>query len=373
MRTPERTRPSRPASPQVRWLTAIAGLVVVACQRTPPKSEDSPEPVAVPTVSTASSSPSAVAEDASSSADASSADASVTAEAHPRALASPELPRGARPCDAAANGADAGDAASATCLAFPSIASAFGWILAHEPMVLAVGEAHAPKGTERLPSATKRFTEAMLPMLEGHASDLIVEAWAPDPRCKKEVDTVAATQAPVKEAQAATNTNEYVALGTRARELGIVPYLLRPSCDDFTALTNAGDDVIPASLALIERLTERDVLRSLSRQGVAAKTVVTYGGAMHNDLAPSEELRAYSFGPALSRATGGLYVELDLIVPEYVRDTDTWKKLAFYEPYAAQKAHGTLPRDVVLYRFGEASFTLVFPRGGSAGAAPAAH
>lgn len=288
----------------------------------------------------------------------------------PKGLRIPELPESARACPPDSNpgasnpGASNRDASSPPrCLLFRDVASAFSWVIAHEPSVLAVGEAHAPKGSEAIASATKRFNESMLPLLAGKASDLIVEAWAPDPQCQKEVKAVASAQAPVKAAQAASNPNEYLALGTRAKELGITPYLLRPSCDDFAMLADAGADVIPASLALIERLTEAHVRRSLARNAASKSdaTIVTYGGAMHNDLAPDAALRDYSFGPALVGATQGRYVELDLIVPEYVRDTDTWKKLPFYAAYAARGDAERGRSDVLLYMIGDASFTLVFP------------
>jgi hypothetical protein len=262
------------------------------------------------------------------------------------------LPAGAAPCGPAA-------AAGPWCVRFASNEDAFRWVLAHDPAILAIGEAHAQKGTEKLASATKRFTDSMVPLLESRASDLLVEAWAGDPRCQKQVAQVATAQKPVQQAQAQSNPNEYVALGTRAKELGVQPHLLRPTCDDYANLADAGDDVVSESLGLIKRLTQSDAT-ALYRRNEAAKngkTVVTYGGAMHNDLAPAEALRQYSFGPELSAMTSGRYVELDLIVPEYVKKTDTWEKLPWFAAFQAD----TGPRDKpTLYRLGERSFVLIF-------------
>jgi len=244
-------------------------------------------------------------------------------------------------------------------------------VLAEEPLVLAIGEAHAQKGTEGIASATRRFTDSMLPLLAGRASDLLLEAWAGDPRCVKEVKTVASAQAPVKQAQAESNPNEYVAMGTRAKNAGIQPHLLRPTCDDYAALAAAGADVVPASLALIKRLTLADV-STLHARNVSAqngKIVVTYGGAMHNDLAPTEKLRDYSFGPELATRTGGRYVELDLIVPEYVKDTEIWQKLPWFAAWQADKE----PKagKTTLYRLGDRSYVLLFaPSASAAGASP---
>jgi hypothetical protein len=264
------------------------------------------------------------------------------------------LPAGATACAARRSGPP--------CVRFASNADAFRWVLAHDPAVLAIGEAHAQKGTEKIVSATKRFTDSMVPLLEGRASDLLVEAWAGDPRCQKQVAQVATAQKPVQQAQAQINPNEYVALGTRAKELGVQPHLLRPTCDDYAGLADAGADVVSQSLGLIKRLTQADATALYRRNDAAknGKAVVTYGGAMHNDLAPDESLRQYSFGPELAATTAGRYVELDLIVPEYVKKTDTWERLPWFGAYQADAAAGA-PRDKpTLYRVGDRSFVLIF-------------
>jgi len=269
----------------------------------------------------------------------------------------------------AAAGADAGvplplnavacGTAGPACFRFASNADAFRWVLAHQPVILAIGEAHAQKGSEGVASATKRFTESMAPLLENRASDLLVEAWAGDPKCQKEVKQVATAQKPVQQAQAQSNGNEYLTLGSRAKALGVTPHLLRPTCDDYANLADAGADVITASLGLIKRLTQSDAT-TLWKRNEAAKTgkvVVTYGGAMHNDLAPSDSLRQYSFGPELSTATEGRYVELDLIVPEYVKATEAWEKLPWFAAFMADKTPREKP---TLYRLADHSFVLVF-------------
>ena len=252
-----------------------------------------------------------------------------------------------------------------TCFRFAAAEDAFRWVLARDPLVIGVGEAHAQRGTEDIASSTKRFTESFLPILAPRSSDVVVELWAPDPKCTKEVKVVASAQKPVTEAQAETNQNEYVTLGTKAKAAGMTPWLLRPTCDDFSMLADAGADGIGAMLGLVKRLTQAKVeqlhARNRAADGAQPKIVIAYGGALHNDLAPPEATREYSFGPELDRLTGGRYVELDLIVPEYVKKTPTWEKLPWYAAFDADRDAGTAMDKATLYVVGERSFVLVFP------------
>lgn len=345
---PSSTRPSSSSarsSSRTRALLAALSVAAVGCGRPAPPGEPTASAPGAPAASAS------VVAEAPAIRSASSLDRP-TPPIAPAPAASPPLPADARACRGH------GDV---ECVQFPDATAAFRWILAHEPLVLAIGEAHAQKGTEAIASAAKRFTDTMVPALQGRASDLLLEAWAGDPSCKQEVKQVAKAHAPVKEAQAATNPNEYIEMGTRAKSLGVQPHLLRPTCADYTALAEAGDDVITASLALIKRLTLADVQTLYGRNTAArnGKLVVTYGGAMHNDLAPSDALRAYSFGPELLERTGGRYVELDLIVAEYVKTNDVWRKLPWF---AAWEAEPPAKDKATLYRLGPRSFAVLFPR-----------
>jgi hypothetical protein len=279
--------------------------------------------------------------------------ASAGAPAEPQAAGEPPVPETAAPCQV--------EGGLTACHRFPRAEDALAWVLAFEPTILAVGEAHAQKGTEGIDSSTKRFTEALLPVVASRASDVVVELWAPDPSCQREVKKVEAAQKPVTSAQAQTNPNEYVVLGTRAKERGMTPWLLRPTCDDFAMLADAGDGAIEAMLGLVKRLTAAKVTQLHERNRAAGREamVVAYGGAMHNDVAPTPAMADYSFAAVLSALPGARYVELDLIVPEYVKETAAWEKLPWY---AAFRAEPPLADAATLYRTGERSFTIVFPR-----------
>lgn len=252
-----------------------------------------------------------------------------------------------------------GDCGELGCKAFDDLDQAFAAVLEKKPLVLGIGEAHAQKGAENIPSTTKRFTESLLPALRGKASFLAVELMLPNPKCKKETKQVEKQQKPVTEPQAETNQNEYVVLGKRAKELGIVPDLLRPSCDDLTKITKAGAGDIGVMLETIAKLTREVAVTELERNKKAGKPdhlVVAYGGALHNDVSPRPGRETWTYGPDLSKATADRYIELDLIVPEYIKDTETWTNLPWYKHYDKAK----LGSKVVLFNPAPRSYVLIF-------------
>lgn len=245
------------------------------------------------------------------------------------------------------------------CRSFDSPDLAFAAVLAEKPLVLGIGEAHAQKGTEHIPSSTKRFTETLLPTLKGRASLLVVELMLPNDKCKKETKQVEKQQKPVTKPQAETNQNEYVVLGQRAKALGIVPDLLRPSCDDLTRITQAGAGDIGVMLETIANLTKTMVGGELDRNAKLGKEllVVAYGGALHNDAEPKPGREAWTYGPALRERTGGRYVALDLIVPEYIKDGEPWASLPWTKHYDRER----LGDKAVLYETGKGSYVMVLP------------
>jgi len=54
--------------------------------------------------------------------------------------------------------------------------------------------------------------------------------------------------------------------------------------------------------------------------------------------------------------TRGKYIELDLIVPEFVKDTDIWKRQPWYSVFKKARE----PSKTKLYQFAPHSFALVF-------------
>jgi hypothetical protein len=235
-------------------------------------------------------------------------------------------------------------------------------VLASDPLVLAVGETHALRGA-RAPSAARQFAKEILPMLEGRASDLLVELMMPPSGCADASAKARAEQEPITSRQAEGDQGDYVAMGERARTLGIVPDMLRPTCADMEAIGAAGDETVDVSLRTIARLTATQAARLVARDARSSvdreKVVVIYGGALHNDLPPpagSSLVRPeWSYAPAVDAVAGGRLIALDLIVPEYIGDDATWRSLPWWPHFDRRRQAGK----VTLFRTGERSYTLI--------------
>ncbi len=252
------------------------------------------------------------------------------------------------------------------CTLFDTPEAAFAAILAERPLVIGIGESHAPKGAEGIVSSTKRFSEKFLPLLvdpkrEMVASDIVLEIWVAEGQCgKKKEAEVAEKQKPVTQGQAKTNQNEYVALGDAAHAKGVKPHILRAPCADYDKIINAKEDAVIVMLELIARLMNEKVAALLAQQADAGteKIVLTYGGAIHNDLVAKPGREKWTFGPDLSLKTKGRYIELDLVVPEYIKDNDAWNALPWTRHFN-KDAH---PTKTTLFKPAEGSYVLIFPR-----------
>jgi hypothetical protein len=247
-----------------------------------------------------------------------------------------------------------------SCTQFDSPREAMLAALAGDARVVAIGEAHAPKGATAT-SAAKRFTDDLLPLLAGRASDLLVELMMPPKGCADAAAEVRQKQAPATSQQAPTNQNEYLTMGDRARALGVVPDMLRPSCADMDGVRDAGDGAIEASLEMIARLSTTQAEKLLDRDAHSdadrGKAVVVYGGMLHNDLDPPPERAKWSYATALDARTGGKLVAIDLVVPEFIVDDATWRGFPWFSHYDRARLGGK----TTLFRVTEKSFVLVFP------------
>ncbi len=249
-----------------------------------------------------------------------------------------------------------------TCRDYDSAAAALGAILDEsKPLIVAFGESHAQKGGEQVRSTTARFTEELLPAFEGKASALVLELWAGDSKCGKEkVKAVEQKQKVVTEKQAEGNQSEFVKLGEKSRALGVVPFLLKPSCEEYDRVKAAKDDAV---LVMLDVITSNMKARATAlfeetAKKAPGKQVLLYGGALHNDVAPKKEREAWSFAADLDRLAPGRYVEVDLIVPEFIKDSESWKSMPWFAAYD----RGAMGSRVVLITVAPRSYAVVFAR-----------
>lgn len=240
---------------------------------------------------------------------------------------------------------------------FPTAAAALEAALRWgHPRVVAFGEVHAPKDA-RVPSATERFRTELLPLLAPRAGTLVVEAWQPS-GCNAAVEAkIAKTNQEVVQNQAKQNPNEYLALAQDAKTRGLNPLPLRPTCEESARVADAGAADLSTMLETVTQVAQRTLEGALSRSP-APQLTLFYGGALHNDLRPGPDRAGWSFGPALDRASEGGFVEIDLVVPEFIKDTDVWKSLPWRSAYDEPRDGATVQ---LLSRTGK-SFVLVFAR-----------
>jgi hypothetical protein len=248
------------------------------------------------------------------------------------------------------------------------------------PWIVAFGEIHAPAGESGAKSTTKQFRESLLGAVADHLSKpsgsaslapgatrghTVLELWQPRSDCQREVAAkVQATEKSVTSGQASSNKNEFVLLGERSKELGYQPWLLAPTCADLGSAADAGSQDIRRMLTLTKELTIGRVKQL--REKFPMAPIILYGGAMHNDIfeaAPpasdeSATLRyEASFGAALAAYTGKRYLAIDLIVPEYVRDTPAFRAQPWYERVVTRESRSS----AYAFALAPQSYALVLP------------
>jgi hypothetical protein len=274
--------------------------------------------------------------------------------------APPERDGGGEPAKRDAAGAREAEPAPApvtpTATLYPTAAAAVQALLATKPRVLAVGEYHQTTATARIPSALKRFTRDILPALRAAgATHLVVETWMTTGECGETEKQAVAEVAKTTKRPAQTES-EVVTLLREAKQAGIQPGILEVACRDYQAMTTGKEVDFDRLLRLTGAQLATQLRAALARRD--SGLVLSYGGALHNDLHPTAELAPYAFGPAIAAAVGGRYLELDLYVPELVEKNPTIRAQPWYQIYRRAERPGA----VTLVRLGEKSFALVFPR-----------
>lgn len=226
--------------------------------------------------------------------------------------------------------------------AFGSPQDAFAHVLALHPQILGVGEYHELKGAPKVPSAIRHFMNEALPVLDGGATSLIVETWMLNGRCgqveKQAAQAVEKTTKRPKETE-----DEVTTMMGRAYDLGLKNHTLLINCDDYKSMLDKDGELdAEQSLLLMRRKVEEKAMqvRDEEEGGLPGKMLILYGGALHNDLTPTADDAPYTFGQSLQKETRGGYLELDLLVPEYVDTDEELLKFPWFSPALALAKKG---------------------------------
>jgi hypothetical protein len=231
-------------------------------------------------------------------------------------------------------------------------------VMSHQPRVVAFGEYHQVEGGSTVPSAVKRFSDQMLAVLAARASDLVVETWITEGKCgATETAAVAKVEETLQRPEA--TEDELVTLLRRAKSAGVRPHILTLSCAEYEDIQPKNGEVDYVKLlGVITAQLEKGIDAAL-QTAPREKTVLVYGGALHNDLFPKKELAAFSFAKSVRKKVAGKYLEVDLYVPEYIEhDKEISRERWFAEWRKAQTAH---PGQPALVERGPLSYIVIFP------------
>ncbi len=247
-------------------------------------------------------------------------------------------------------------AAQSKVTTYATPAAAVQALLASRPRMVAFGEYHQQKKTAKIPSALKRFTSDILPVLVTHgASDLVAETWITTGSCGEE-EKKAVLQVNESTRRPAQTEDELVTMLRRSKDGGLQPRILQITCQDYRAMMGNGGMDYDRLLRVTRDQLETQIRAALGRP--ESHMVVSYGGALHNDREPSAELSPYAFGPAIALAVGDRYLEIDLYVPEYIAKDKSIQAQPWYRQYRAAYR----PGHTTVVRRGPNSYALIFPR-----------
>jgi hypothetical protein len=262
------------------------------------------------------------------------------------------------------------DAGAAAQRAYPDLAAALVATIPADARVIGFGELHARRDRPAATSTLAAFTRA-LPAFADRLSDLVIETWLVDPGCGAPAVEATARIETAVERPAATRS-EIAKLADAARASRVQPHAMTLHCADYAAVAPAGGEVDAAAML---SLTTRE-LRRIVTSAVAHRDeepghrpwIAVYGGALHNNRFPEAGIAEWSYAADADRATGGRFVEIDLVVPELAAASPAARREPWF-PLAGA------PRDpehpVLVWTRGERSFVVILPPSASAAPGPA--
>jgi hypothetical protein len=236
------------------------------------------------------------------------------------------------------------------------------------PRVIGLGEFHQTTGSLPVRSAIERFIDELDVATRG-ASDLIVETWVEAGACGEREAVVSKDVREVTRRPPVVE-NHVLRLLSGAKKRGLTPHVLKLTCDDYEYLSADGGEVdYEKMLGLIKRkLAEVAALvyDYRSKQGGDPRTILIYGGALHNDLHPHEGLEFMSYAADITALVGEGYVEIDLYVPEYIAGNALLSQQPWYPVFEREAG----PDRVLVFERSPRSYILIFGKGVRAEPAP---
>ena len=230
-----------------------------------------------------------------------------------------------------------------------------------QPRVIGFGEYHSQTGHD-VTSALSHFSSELLPAISKVTSDIVVEAMVTEGDCIALQEQV--TSEVKEDTQRPEETEDEVTiLFNRARAHGVFPHFLTMTCQDHQGIYGGSEVDYEKLLRLIgtkllDKTTDVMNSRASEHRKESRPLVAVYGGAIHNDVNPQKEWRAYSFGPRMKKKVpDGKYIEIDLIVPEIAKDIPFVQEAEWF-PLFKDKVS---PEKTLLIKKSDSEFLLVFP------------
>lgn len=218
--------------------------------------------------------------------------------------------------------------------------------------VYAVGEYHPTRNSVFRHSPLARFSAEIVGLLEPRAQHMVVEAWLED-SCRSTATDQVAVQVAAVTGRPQSTGGDLAQLITTTQQLKMETHGLPMTCIEHSSVLDGRGRVDFLRLLLLVTEKLHDSTRALVRQG---RTVIVYGGALHNDLYPRWPLEELSYAQSLAAELGGGVLELDLVVPEIVAPMAMVRREDWF-PLLGRAS----PDRVIVWARGPGSYVIILP------------
>jgi hypothetical protein len=206
----------------------------------------------------------------------------------------------------------------------------------NQPKVLAIGELHDRNPSEAVRSATYKFNEEIMPAVRSDFTILVYEnkTIANDEKCSPDVAKMVNGIRSTFPQTHTKNDKEIDRSLSVANSLGLNVVNNTVTCQELVDQYGEKDEIKRIKkIAESNKVHLQDLIDNALSASSSAR-VLSFGGAMHNDLFPSQDLRGLNidatFGPYFEKKMGTKYVEVDLLRADQAGnyyDSETGEKI----------------------------------------------